>query len=82
MARLLMIADTLRPDDVMAIFYRTAVPETELPPGVRVCRVQYETLRQAVQEVRCIRLYLVMDTRLGEETDRSPAHRQGWKSPA
>jgi len=67
-ARLLMVADTLQPDDVVGGFNSAAVPDDELPPGVRAYRMQYEDfLRQTVQEVRYMRLYLVMDTNLGEE---------------
>jgi hypothetical protein len=64
-ARLLMIADTLHIEDIQAGFHQVAVPEDELPPGLQGYRMQYdEFLRQAVDEVRHIRLYLVADTTL------------------
>ncbi|HID89404.1 MAG TPA: hypothetical protein EYP52_06815 [Anaerolineae bacterium] len=67
-ARLLMVADNLRPEDVLDGFRRVAVPEEELPAGVMAYRVQYEDfIRQAVQETRYMRLYLVVDTTLDEE---------------
>ena len=64
-ARLLMIADTLHIEDIQAGFHQVAVPEDDLPPGLQGYRMQYdEFLRQAVDEVRHIRLYLVADTTL------------------
>lgn len=67
-ARLLMVADTLQPGDVLDGFARVAVPEEELPPGVRAYQMQYKDfLRQTVHEVRYMRLYLVVDTPLGED---------------
>lgn len=62
-ARLLMIGDTLRLDDVQQGFEEVAVPVAELPAGVRSYRMQYEDfLRQTVNDVRFIRIYLVVDT--------------------
>ncbi len=67
-ARLLMVADNLRPEDVLEGFRKVAVPERELPLGVSAYRVQYEDfVRQTVQETRYMRLYLVVDTTLDEE---------------
>lgn len=67
-AKLLMIADTLRPEEVLAEFARLAVPESELPPEMRFYRMQYEDfLRQTLDEVRYIRSYLVVDTSLDDE---------------
>lgn len=64
-ARLLMVADTLRVEDIQAGFRQVALPEDELPPGLQGYHMQYEEfLRQAVDEVRHIRLYLVADTTL------------------
>lgn len=64
-ARILMIADTLHIEDIQAGFRQVAVPEDNLPPGLQGYRMQYdEFLRQAVDEVRHIRLYLVADTTL------------------
>lgn len=64
-ARLFMVADTLRVEDIQAGFHQVAVPEDNLLPGLQGYRMQYdEFLRQAVDEVRHIRLYLVADTTL------------------
>ena len=64
-ARLLMVADALHATDVQAGFHQVAVPEDDLPPGLQGYRMQYdEFLRQTVDEVRHIRLYLVADTTL------------------
>src|SRR3972149_207070 len=66
-ARLLMIADTLHIEDIQSGFHQVAVPEDDLPPGLQGYRMQYdELLRQAVDEVRHIRLYLVADTTLDD----------------
>jgi hypothetical protein len=68
MAKLLMVSDTLRPEDVQAGFDRVAVPASEMLPGVRSYRVQYEDFLQNVaKEMRYIRLYLALDTHLGDE---------------
>ncbi len=67
-ARLLMISDTLEPQDVMKGFRRVSPPEEELLPGVRAYRMQYEDfLGQTAQEVRYIRTYLITETYLGDE---------------
>jgi hypothetical protein len=68
-ARLLMVTDTLQPEDVVEGFHAVAVPADVLPPGVRAYRMQYEMfLHQTVQAVRYMRLYLVLDApALGEE---------------
>ncbi len=64
-ARILMIADTLHIEAIWAGFRQVAVPEDALPPGLQGYRIQYdEFLRQAVDEVRYIRLYLVANTTL------------------
>ena len=66
-ARLLMIADTLKAEAVEQGFASVAVPDRDLPPGVRAYRMQYdEFLRQAVSEVRYIRLYLVTDVEMDD----------------
>ncbi len=62
-ARLLMVTDTLKPSDVLDGFQHASVDEQTLPPGVRAYRMQYlEYLERAVEEVRYIRLYLVLNT--------------------
>ena len=62
-----MIADTLHIEDIQAGFHQLAVPEEDLPPGLQGYRMQYdEFLRQAIDEVRHIRLYLVADTTLDD----------------
>src|SRR5687768_5608203 len=67
-ARLLMVADNLRPEDVLAGFAELALPMRELPPEARWLRLQYEQfLKQTVQETRYMRLFLLADTTLGEE---------------
>jgi len=67
-ARLLMTADTLRPEDVQAGFRAVATPERLLPPGVMAYRVEYEDfLSTIVQAVRYMRLYLVTESNLDEE---------------
>jgi hypothetical protein len=68
-ARLLMVTDTLQPEEVVERFHAVAVPADVLPPGVRAYRMQYEMfLHQTVQAVRYMRLYLVLDApALGEE---------------
>lgn len=67
-ARLLMISDTLLPQDVMDGFHLVALPEEYLPPGIRAYRLQYEDyLEQMAHEVRFIRTYLVVETYLGSE---------------
>ncbi len=60
-ARLLMVADSLRLEDVTAGFEQAAA--TSLPPGLAAYRLQYEEhLRRSVEEVRFIRLYLMVNT--------------------
>ncbi len=67
-AKLLMVADTLRLEAIQEGFHQVAVPEEGLPRGVQIMRMQYEDfLRQAIEETRYIRSYLVTDTTLGEE---------------
>jgi len=66
-ARLVMVADTLRVDDVLQGFRQVATPEEILPPGVLAYRVQYEDfLQSVVQDVRYMRLFLILDTPLSE----------------
>ncbi len=60
-ARLLMVADSLRLGDVMQGFEGAAAGG--LPPGLAAYRLQYEEhLRRSVEEVRFIRLYLMVNT--------------------
>ena len=67
-ARLLMTADTLRPEDVQAGFRGIATLDKYLPPGVMAYRVEYEDfLHSVIQAVRYMRLYLVIDAGLDEE---------------
>ena len=67
-ARLLMISDTLEPQDVMEGFQHVSPPEEALLPGARAYRMQYEDfLGQTAQEVRYIRTYLITETYLGDE---------------
>lgn len=62
MARLIITADALKPEDVLNGFYEVATPEGYLPPGVMAYRIAYEDhLRAAVREVRYTRLYLTID---------------------
>ncbi|MBA3533199.1 MAG: DUF87 domain-containing protein, partial [Ardenticatenales bacterium] len=57
----------LQAEDVLAGFHAEAVPGSELPPSVRFYALQYkEMLRQTVQTTRHMRLYLVMDSAIGE----------------
>ena len=67
-ARILMTADTLRPEDVQAGFRSVATPDHLLPPGVMAYRVEYEDfLASIIQAVRYMRLYLVVDANLDED---------------
>ena len=67
-ARLLMIADTLDATQVAAGFQAAAVPEEQLAGGIWFYRTQYDDyLAQAVEDVRYIRLYLVVNARMGEQ---------------
>ncbi len=68
-ARLLMVSDAIRVEDVSGGFRSVAVPEGELPGGVRAYRVHYEDFltRQVARETRYMRLYLVMDSYLSNE---------------
>ncbi len=67
-ARLLMVADSLQPADVTLGFQHAAAAEHTLPPGLRAYRLQYsEYLNRAVEEVRFIRLFLVVDTLLDDQ---------------
>jgi hypothetical protein len=66
-ARLLMVADTLQREDILAGFHRAASKEDHLPHGVLAYRMAYEDfLNQTVQEVRYIRTYLALDPVLDE----------------
>jgi hypothetical protein len=66
-ARLLMVADTLHRDEILAGFHRVASAEDRLPHGVLAYRLAYEDfLTQTVQEVRYIRTYLSIDPVLDE----------------
>ncbi|MCB0079094.1 MAG: DUF87 domain-containing protein, partial [Anaerolineales bacterium] len=64
-ARLLMIADNLRPADVLAGFTGSAVPAQELPRRARWYRQQYvEHLGTTTQTTRLMKLYLLLDSAL------------------
>ena len=66
-ARLLMVADTLRKEDILAGFHQVATEESSLPHGVLAYRMAYEDfLHNTVQEVRYIRTYLAIDPVLDE----------------
>ncbi len=66
-ARLLVVADTLRAEDVLQGFQEVATPEGYLPPEVLAYRMQYEGfLQQIIHDVRYMRLFLVVDTALSE----------------
>jgi hypothetical protein len=66
-ARLLMVADTLHREDIMAGFHQVATAEKRLPHGVLAYRMAYEDfLNNTVQEVRYIRTYLALDPLLDE----------------
>ena len=66
-ARLLMVADTLRREDILAGFRQVATTEAHLPHGVLAYQMAYEDfLNQTVQEVRYIRTYLALDPVLDE----------------
>lgn len=67
-ARLLIVADTLRKEDILEGFRACATPEAYLPPGALAVRLDYEDfLRAHVQSVRYTRVYLVLDPLLDEE---------------
>jgi len=66
-ARLLMVADTLHREDILAGFHEVATKEKYLPHGALAYRMAYEDfLNQTVQEVRYIRTYLAIDPVLDE----------------
>jgi hypothetical protein len=66
-AKLWMVADTLHLADVQQGFTSVAVPEADLPPGIRMFHQQYlEFLGREVEEVRHIRLYLAMESSLND----------------
>ncbi len=66
-ARLLMVADTLRAEDVQRGFEQVATPVHLLPPGVLAYRADYEDfLGRVVRDVRYLRLYLVLESRFAE----------------
>lgn len=67
-ARLLMVADTLRTEDVFDGFRASAAAARSLPVGVEAYRTQYEEyLRRSVRDVRYLRTYLTMNTGLKDE---------------
>jgi hypothetical protein len=66
-AKLLLIADTLKVEAVKAGFEAVAVPDEALPPSVRLYRMQYDDfLRQEVEDTRYTRVYLSVNTTLSE----------------
>lgn len=67
--RLLMVADNLSQEHVINGFHRVAVPASELPPTMRWYRSLYEDfLRQTVQTTRYMKLYLIMRSRLDDDS--------------
>ncbi len=66
-ARILMVADTLRAEDVRRGFEQVATPVHLLPPGVLAYRTDYEDfLGRVVRDVRYLRLYLVAESKFAE----------------
>jgi uncharacterized membrane protein len=66
-ARLLMVADNLKPQEVVDRFAAQAVPMTHLPAALQMYRMQYEEfLLNTLQVTRHMRLYLVVNTTLNE----------------
>ncbi len=67
-ARILVVGDTLKAEDVIKGFESVSAPFADLSSGARAYRLQYETfLRQTARDVRYMKVYLVMDTDLDEE---------------
>lgn len=68
-ARLLMVADNLSQAHVVNGFHRVAVAAADLPPSMRWYRSLYEAfLRQTVQTTRYMKLYLILRSRLDDES--------------
>ncbi len=68
-ARLLMVADNLSQEHVINGFHQVAVPASELPPTMRWYKSLYEDfLRQTVQTTRYMKLYLIMRSRLDDQS--------------
>lgn len=68
-ARILMVADSLEREHVIQGFKRVAVPSSQLPQTMRWYKSLYEDfLRQTVQSTRFMKLYLIMDSRLDDES--------------
>ena len=66
--RLLMIADNLRAEDVLAGFEQVAVPYSKLPQLAHHYRQQYEDhLAHTTQSTRLMRLFLLMDSQLDSD---------------
>ena len=66
-ARLLLVADNVGPEDILAGFRRVAVPKADLETTMRWYYLQYgEFLRQTVQVTRHMKLYLIIDSNIGE----------------
>lgn len=60
--RLLAVADNMSQQEIMDGFQRVVTPEKYLPPGVMAYRIAYEQhLREMANDVRFIRLYLMVD---------------------
>lgn len=67
-ARLLVVTDNLRVEDVLSGFHGVAVGLEELELTMRWYYLQYEQfLRQTLQVTRHMRIYLITDSKLGEQ---------------
>ena len=68
-ARLLLVSDTLNPQHIQDGFTAAAQSEDGLPPSLRAFRMQYEDyLGQMSREVRFMRVYLVMESYLSDDS--------------
>lgn len=67
-ARLLLVADTIRKEDILERFRQAATEEANLPASVLAYRMSYEDYVNTIaQAVRFIRAYLVLDSHLPED---------------
>jgi hypothetical protein len=68
-ARVLMVADTLKLRDVMRGYDAVSTPRGTLPQGIEAYRYQYEDyLRRSIKDVRFLRSYLAVSTTLTEDS--------------
>ncbi len=66
-AKIMLVTDNLKPSDILEGFKNVAVPKNDLNTTMRWYYLQYEQfLRQTVQVTRHMRVYLVVDTSIGE----------------